>query len=276
MDQAAFSSLLLELYRAARTTSIKGFRELALRELQRHLPFDGVMWTSTNVAGQHPSRYVWVLGGVSQEMLQLFDRRPDDEGALILARETLGEPRILSARDMPPDTLMADFTAYSGMREVMITAQRSEATDWFTVLAVGRRVGRSFNEQDRAFMRLLVPHLDAMVTQNFEFQIMATMVNRIAGEVGLAVVAGEALVLKEPRFMQLLRKAWPEWTGPLLPAPLLQALRAGKSFLSHEGIGFSLMSGDGQVLLMATPASALHTLTRKEFSIASEFAHGKS
>lgn len=276
MDQASFSQLLLTLYRAAGSTSIKEFRELALREVQQLLPFDGVMWTSSSVAGQRPSRYVWMLGGVSPEMLQLFDQHPDDDGALAFARETPGEPRVVRPEEAFPGTLMAAFSAYSGMHEVMILAQRSEALDRFTVLTFGRREGRSFDADDGAFMRLLVPHLEAMVMQNFEFQILATMVNHIAGEVGLAAVADEAIVLKEPRFNDLMARAWPDWTGPQLPAPLLQALRARKSFLSHGGAGFYLVPGDGVMLVIATPASALQTLSPKEFAIASEFAHGKS
>lgn len=276
MDQASFSQLLLKLYRAAGTTSIKEFRELALREVQLHLPFDGVMWTSSSVAGQRPSRYVWMLGGVSPQMLQLFDQHPDDDGALAFAVETLGEPRVVRPEETFPDTLMAALSAYSGMHEVMIMAARSETLDRFTILTFGRREGRSFDAEDCAFMRLLVPHLEAMVMQNFEFQIMATMVNRIAGEVGLAAVAAEALVLKEPRFDELMGRAWPDWTGPLLPGPLLQALRSRKSFLSHGGTGFYLVPGDGMMLVIATPASALQTLSPKEFAIASEFAHGKS
>lgn len=278
MDQASFSHLLLKLYRAAGTTSIKEFREFALREVQLHLPFDGVMWSSTSLAGPRPSRYVWVLGGVSPEMLQLIDSYSDDDsGALVFARESLGEPIVVRPGESIPDTLMAALSTHSGMREVMMLAQRSETVDQFTVLTFGRREGRSsFSADDRAFMRLIAPHLEAMVMQNFECQIMAAMVSHIAGELGLAVVAGEALILKEARFTQLMRKAWPDWTGTRLPSPLLQALKAHSSFLSHGGVGFYLVPGDGLLLLMATPASALHTLTPREFSVASQFAHGKS
>lgn len=275
MDPNALSHLLLSLYRSASATPIKDFRTLALGHIQRLLPFDGVMWTSTSLALHRPLRHVWVLGGVAPEALELFERYPDDDVALTFAAETLGEPRILQAGDAKPG-LMAEFTAYSRMREVMITAQRAPDADRFTLFTVGRRDGPPFSDADRDFMRTLMPHLDPLVLQNFEFQTMSTMVHRIAGEVGLAVAADDAVILREAHFTQLLWKVWPNWSGTMLPDPLLQALRTGKSFVSYGGAGFYFVAGDGHVLIIATPASALHRLTNKEYSIASDFAHGKS
>lgn len=277
MDAAPFSQLLLKLYRAAGTTSIKSFREFVLREVQSCLPFDGVMWTSTGVAGHRPFRYVWVLGGVSAEMLQLFERHADDDGGFEFFRGVLDEPQVVRPEDTFPGSLMAAISAYAGMREVMMMAQRNEDLDRFSVLAFGRHAGRApFDADERALMRMLVPHLEAMVLQNFEGQITAAMVQRMAGEVGLAVVAGRSLVLEEERFTQLMRKAWPDWKGAQLPGPMLQALNAGRSFLPCRGAGFHFVPSDGLVLVLATPGSALHTLTRKEFAIASAFAHGQS
>lgn len=277
MDNAVFSRLLLNLYQAAANTSIREFRQVALSQLQRYIPFDGVIWTTTSLASRQPMRHVWILGGVSPEMIQIFKRYPQDQTVLDIAKSTPGEPQLLRSDEMPKDSLMSAISAYSGMRHVMITAEWNGTLGSFGILSLARRdPERPFTVEEISLKRLLMPHLEAMVVRNFESQIMASMVGKVAGGVGLAIIAEGAVVLEEAKFLELMQHEWPTWVGPLLPDPLLKAVQSGKSFLARGITSFHLVHREDQVLLIATPGAALDMLTRKEYAIASDFADGKS
>lgn len=277
LDNEAFSQLLLGLYRAAANTSIKEFRHIALSQVQRYIPYDGVIWTTTSMANRRSMPHVWVLGGVSREMIQIFKRYPQDQMIFDIAKSTPGEPQLLRIDDLPKDSLMAAISAYSGMRHVMITAEWNETLGAFGIVSVGRRdPEQPFTAEEVSLKRLLMPHLEAMVVHNFESQIMASMVGKIAGGVGLAIFAEGTLVLEEPNFVQLVQHEWPAWLGPSLPDPLLKAVHSGKSLMLSGTTRFHLVHREDQVMIIATSRSALDVLTHKEHMIASEFAEGKS
>lgn len=277
IDSERLSLLLLNLYRSAEEASITAFRNAALEELQRHLPFDGVMWTTSSLSGSRPSHHVWASGGVPRELLQLLESDPGLRTAFEVTKETLGKPRIWTLEDMAPGTPMAAFTIHAGMRQVVIVSDWNEALGLFTVLVVGRRdLRQPFDAGDQTLLRLLMPHLQAAMGRNVEARTMAMLVNGIAGNVGLAIVANDSIVLEDANFAQIMQNAWPQYAGSLLPLSIQQAVRAGSTVVSCDGATIHLMYGEEHVLLIATPPSALHTLTRKEFTIASEFAQGKS
>lgn len=277
IDIERFSRLLLNLYRAAENTPLKEFRNAALGEIQQHLPFDGVMWTTTRLSGSRSSHHVWAYAGVSRDLLRLLENDPHGRIGFEVTKETLGKPRIWNAEDMTPGTQMAALTAYAGMRQIVIVSDLNEALDVFTVLIVGRRdLRQPFDAGDQTLLRLLMPHLQAAMGRNVESRTMATLVNRIAGDVGLAIVTNDSIVLEEANFAQIMQNAWPRYSGSLLPVPIQQAMHAGRKIVSFDGATIHLMYREDHVLLIATPPSALHTLTRKEFTIASDFAQGKS
>lgn len=112
--------------------------------------------------------------------------------------------------------------------------------------------------------------------RNLESRTMATLVNRVAGSVGLAIVANDTIVLEDANFAQIMQSAWPQHSGSLVPPAIQQAVHAGKAVVSCNGSTLHLMYEEDHVLMIATPSSALHTLTHKEFAIASDFAQGKS
>lgn len=277
IDNKRFSRLLLNLYRTAESRSTKEFRDAALAEVQQLLPFDGCVWSTCRLGGSQPWPHLWALDGAPPDMRRLFETDPDGHHSLELAKLTLENPRIWAVEEMTPGSPMALFTADAGMRQVIIISDWNETLEVFNILIFGRRdLRQPFDEGDKALLTLLLPHLQAAVALNVESRTRATLVNRIAGNVGLAIVCDDTIVMEETGFAEILRQAWPRHVGPGLPLPIREALKTGKTVVSCDGATIHLMYGDDHVLLLAAPPSVLHALTRKEFAIASDFAQGKS
>lgn len=278
METAAFSVLLLTLYRAAATTSIKAFRRMALEAVRRHLPFDAALWVTTSLTNGAPTRHVWMVDGASEELIPLIHAHAgDDEMMFSLLRETPGRTLVFRPEELR-DPLSAKITALSGMQHMAATAAFDDRLGLHHILTLGRRdPARPFLAEEQALKQMVTPHLEAMVARNFEAQFLAAMIGQAASEVGTAMSSEAAVLLvAEPNFVQLLRSEWRAWSGPALPEPLAQAVRDGRQVLLCDQITLHLSRRNGHVLLIASRHSAVDLLTQKEFKVAADFAVGNS
>lgn len=277
MDMDLFSRLLLTLYRTAGTSSIREFCPTALREIQALLPFDSAVWSHGSLANVLPTYHVWAAKGVPEDLFEPFKMDPDSRAAIAFAREQLSGPNILDVGQMTRGSFVGEMTARAEAQHVMAMSERNTSLDGFTVLVLGRcDAEHRFRPEDQILMRLLMPHLQALVLRNLESQVMASVVHRVTGDVGLAIVAHGVVVLQEPTFSELVQRGWPDFTGPRLPDAVLTAMSAGQPTLACDGATLHILHGDGHVMLIATAPSGLRKLTSKEFVTALEFAQGKS
>ncbi len=279
METAAFSDLLLALYRAAATTPVKTFRRMTLETVRRHLPFDAALWATTGVNGGTLTRHVWVIDGASEELIPLLHAHAGHTDMILRELcETPGKTLIFRPEDLPLDPMSAQITALSGMRHVAATAAFDDRLGIHHILTLGRRdADRPFLVEEQALKQMITPHLEAMVARNFEAQFLAAMIGQAAGTVGTAMTSDDAVLLAaEPNFVELLRSEWPAWSGPALPAPLAQAVREGRQVLLRRHVTLHLSRRQRHVLLIASRHSAIDLLTRKEYQVAADFAVGNS
>lgn len=66
---------------------------------------------------------------------------------------------------------------------------------------------------------------------------MAPLGNRVAGNVGRAIVADDTIVLEEANFSQIVRNAWPQSAISPLPPAIRKAIREGRPVVSCDGPG---------------------------------------
>lgn len=277
MDIREFSKLILNLYRATATASIKDFRELLVCEIRKHLPFDGVVWSTICPTGIRHPRHVWVIDGVPDGLTQLVRSYNDDNSLLNIVKANPGEPQVLTPQTLPANSLVSAITEYSGMQHVLVTAEWNQTLGAYGILTIGRKdPNKPFSRDEIELKRLLSPHLESMILKNFESQVSANITAMISSHIGLGIISDNFFVLMEDRFMQIMQQTWSSWDAPKIPEELVSAIAKNKRFLTKGNASFQLVCQDEMILVIASPVSGICTLTNKEYNVASEFSSGKS
>lgn len=279
MNAEGLSTLLLGLYRISMGVSAQEFRNAAVDSLRLHLPFDGLIWTTNLVQREKLLAYDWLHRGTPDWLIDCLKRGAGEEALGALAAASPGRTLVFRAEDIPRASVTEVMTACSGMAHVMITAMRDERLQSHTVMALGRRPdGSPFSEDERAFMELLMPHLDSMIVRNFETQLLKARGLNLSNSIAVAIATDDGgLLMVEPNFHALMALEWPDWNGghQLPPAVGLLRWAEAPAFTGQE-VSLYVARRDGHMLLVITKRSAVDALTRAEYLIAAEFSLGKS
>jgi len=135
-----------------------------------------------------------------------------------------------------------------------------------------------YAEDDRVRGQALLPHLLEAGTLNrlmWLGQLSSTVLTR-RGTRAIASTAGH-MRTHDVEFFDTLRKEWPDWSPPILPRELIQALQdSSKQQFLGKRITVSASLDNGMLFLQAREGASVEQLTRAEMAVANLIAQGLS
>lgn len=274
VDAEAFSALLLDLYRYSRELTMGQFQRRVLERLGEVLPFDCAWWGMSRDDLELHSSFLYRLPARYTDVWEV--NKQDDE----LAAAVIAAPGITVHYDIERENgapglrrLLNSF----GIRETLCTLIAHREVKLHTFLSLYRQHGSPpFTPAERAFKQLVMPHLWATWTSNWIAQIDHIRAHSAVSRTALAVTDQRATLHgAEPRFLELVRRDWPAWTGPELPPPLREALRTQLKVCGEHTV-MRAFPVCGLHLIEIRARSPLDRLTPREMTIAQGFGSGQS
>jgi DNA-binding CsgD family transcriptional regulator len=282
------NNVLLSLHSGCRVQTVENFKAWALNEIQGLVDFDKANWGS----GVFVDDTLVFFGGYQLRLDAEFTTRFNEMSHLdTRANELLANPRLTLNRDAyDPEDTNQTFRRYvldpSGVRYGLYSGVLDQRTGVFDGLVLMRPTeSPAFTEQERSTVESLAPHLaQACAANRLERAQDIIDSGRRAAYKNLVCSRAGLLIAAAPDATQMLLKAWPEWRGGRLPAPLAEAIKgitiSGnvetqkvlrlQTFVAHIHI-----DGD-QVLVRLREPNVIDSLGQRELSVAQRFAEGAS
>jgi DNA-binding CsgD family transcriptional regulator len=274
MKAEILGALLLDLYRVARELPLAEFQRGALDRLREVLPFDAAWWGMSRPDLELHSSYPYNLPPTFVNVWTQH-RHGDDLAATVIANP--GITVHFDSQAMFNSTGLRELLMAFDIQQALCTLVRNPALNLVTFLSLYRFSGRPpFSAAERHFKQLVMPHLWAAWTANWVAQLASARVHRASSQVAFAITDQQGTLHDaEPRFADLLRREWPGWQGPELPAELRAGLDGGRP-VEREHVVAQLYPVRGLFLAELRARSALESLSPRELVIAEHFGRGES
>jgi len=279
MNTESFGKALLELYRLSRTAPIHEFQRRAFDAMSTRLEFDTGWWgTASQLPGEPPMVHATLPYRLPLTYPVLWEaiRHEDTIAQAVLAAP--GTTVNFTRKQLYASPGLASLMARFGITSCLCTVTLVPELNLMVFASLYRLEGKPpFSENERRYMQLLMPHLTAALTSNWMLHLERTRAARAApSAAALAVVDRRGvLCVADPMLSEQLRREWPNWTGPVLPPPLVEHLRAGAAF---GGTRLSVRFHPiGELWLVEVrPVTPVTRLSPREREIAHRFSAGQS
>lgn len=294
MNTDSFGKTLLELYRLSRTVPLPQFQRLALDAVSARFDFDSAWWgmASRDPQARGPEGAPLLPGQDLEIHSSLPFRLPASYPGLwydikeedTIAQAVMAAPGTtvnFARKQLYASPGLASLMARFGIVHCLCTVTLLPELNLMCFLSVYRLEGKpAFSENERRYMQLLMPHVTAALTGNW----MLHLERARAARANAGVAAGTALAVVDRRGMlhvadqalsDLMRREWPNWTGPLLPEVLQDHLRAHTPYRGQRlTVRFHPVADLWMVDLRAVTEAG--RLTPREAEIARRFSRGDS
>ncbi|WP_323118860.1 helix-turn-helix transcriptional regulator [Burkholderia alba] len=275
----ALSLALLDLYAVAGSASIGEFECRFFQLLSAFLPFDAA-WTG--VASHTPAGPVMhnsYLYRLPHAFFADWKRvRACDPLAHRTAHGAYGQAAVLSVVEPGLDARFRDWCVRYGLAHLMCVCTLDHRFGLTTFLSIYRQsLNRPFTEDEARRYEDIIPHLSAALTLNRAAQL--GRLRSAASSSSLRALCDNFGVLHhaDTGFDAVLRVEWPDWTGPRLPAPLVEHVRRGGAQpYAGELLRVSCLPVAGLFQLEARPRSLLDRLSPRELAAIRYYGEGRS
>lgn len=274
-DFEPYSKVLLRLYATGRTSSVESFQRQAMELIDEVLPFDGGWWGRATQQGQaHKvhSSYLYHLPADVPQILNATD--PQN----IVARRTRGAPdrtHWFGPDDLNTQASTAALTQHMGIQQALCITHVEPHTGLASFISLTRReTAPVFSGHEQRLLELLAPHLAAALDL-----CCVTHMSRLHRGDNSAILTTDSLgwlLVAEPAVAALLRREWPEWSGPRLPLRLVEQIAGRKPTFLGEQLRADISWIGEHVLVTLRPREARDVLTPKECEVAEAFSAGRS
>ena len=274
MKAEVLGALLLDLYREARELPLADFQRGALDHLRELLPFDAAWWGMARTDRSLHSSYPYRLPPPFVDVWTQH-RDNDDLAAAVIANP--GVTVYFDSRAMWNSLGMRELLKAFDIQQALCTLLMNPTLKLTTFLSLYRFSGRPrFTAAERGFKQLIMPHLWAAWTANWVAQLASARAHSASSRVAFAITDQQGTLHDaEPRFAELMRREWPEWKGPELPAALRAGLDGGRP-IEREHIVAQMYPVRGLFLAELRARSLIEGLSPRELVIAEHFGRGES
>ena len=252
----------------------------AFEQLRRLIPLEGGLLAVGTIQGGVPQGHDVFLFEKSPELMVSWETVKHEDRLAFAAIGSPGTTINVSASGPVYDGCDAAraHCARFDLEHMMCTAHIYAAAGLYWVMSLYRSArSPAFTEAERETTELVSPHVFA-ATRNARLGELRTL-TRISGGHGqhAAIASSSGLVLEaEPGLVDVMRREWPDWNGPLLPPPLEAALHAGCGRFVGNRIVVRVDAADDARLVHVRSRVAADELTERERSIAEAFSLGES
>ncbi|WP_088278764.1 helix-turn-helix transcriptional regulator [Ideonella sp. A 288] len=279
MNTETFGKTLLELYRLARTVPMHQFQRLALDAIGARLDFDTAWW---GMASRSPGEDLEIHSSLPYRLPAsypaLWDaiKQEDTIAAAVLAAP--GTTVNFSRKQLYASPGLASLMARFGITGCLCTVTMLPELNLMCFTSMYRLEGKpAFSENERRYKQLLMPHLTAALTSNWMLHLERTRAARTGpARTALAVVDRRGMLyVADQGLSELLRRDWPNWSGPLLPPVLVDHLR---TMTPYRGTRLTVrFHAVGDLWLVdLRPLTDAGRLSPREADIARRFSDGAS
>lgn len=292
MNTDSFGKTLLELYRLSRTVPMAQFQRQALDAISARFDFDSAWWgmASRDARATGPDGLPLRPGQDLEIHASLPYRLPASYPGLwydikeedTIAQAVMAAPGTtvnFTRKQLYASPGLASLMARFGIQNCLCTVTLQPELNLMCFLSLYRLEGKPpFSENERRYMQLLMPHVTAALTGNWMLHLERTRAARGSSGAGaaLGVVDRRGMLhVADQGLAELLRREWPNWTGPLLPEVLQDHLRTRTP---HRGARLSVrFHGVGDLWMLDLRAvTEAGRLTPREAEIARRFSLGES
>ncbi|HZM35257.1 MAG TPA: LuxR C-terminal-related transcriptional regulator [Burkholderiales bacterium] len=277
------SRLLLELYRSARGSPIPEFQERALHLFKSLCRFHSAIWGVGEVSPDAGLAIHSVhLYNLSHEFFTEYEGVKEHDLVAFEAARRIGEVCNFNARDLMPEARYVEVARLDkrwGMQNLLVgTVLDHQPPGSLSFISLYRAKDQDrYTEDDRRCGEMFVPHLlEAGTINRLLWVNQLTSASAARGVRALASASGQ-LETRDPEFLDTLRKEWPDWSPPILPRMLIEALRSSKErrFMGKR-ITVAGSLEHGMLFLRATEKAPMERLTHAEMVVATLIAQGLS
>lgn len=270
-------TLLLELYRAARSVPAGEFADVALGLVQATLPFDSARLMTLEFSGS----VALVRGSLTynepvDSVLDWMDiQRQDPVRAFVRTHPghplSFHTPTLFRARRQ---AVLRDYAERYRHQDGLTMLLRDADSGYADVLSLFRaRDHAHFVAREQCLMRQLMPHLLEALKLNRQLDAGARLATH--GELLIARLDGTVQYCA-PRCSHLLALEWGDWHGARLPAALLTALaRPGASGYAGVHVAATATRARQLLFLRVQRQSPLAQLSPRERQVACLYAQGQ-
>ena len=276
----AFSRALVDVYEAAEQAPVAHFPHEVLRIARTLFHFDGAVLGAGEALVDGEPRLTVDESCVFERDSTILREYADVAATDPVAKQFLdGLPHPLAfdcQRVYQHQKLnhLQHFAARHEITHLLIFGDKPRPPSSAKWLVLYRDADTRFNQSDSDYLQALWPHLSRALSINRSRQI----------DRNLGMPAGRAASLLNPSgyfevadadFRVLLGLEWPGGSPSRIPAPLLQTLKAGRSFIGRH-IHVSAQAMQGYLLCSIVRKSKFHLLTPTELLVSSQYAAGSS
>ncbi len=278
------NELLLRLYRLAREADAPAFKERAFALIKEYLPFESGLWGAMTVFSPDRTHVHWVfLDHQPMEMIENWQKYSAHDASHADAVEVLG--RTITVNLSSPKEAVRYHPKLIEHGHTYDICHSLSMVTHDPVLNLRNAIsfyrgwsGQKYSESERRFADAVMPHLvEAWSICAVRYVDTALDVD---GVVARAVTDRAGSIHNaEPGFTDLVRAEFPDWTGPVLPFPLVHqgASANGELFSGREIVVVSVrIMEDGLRLVGVRRLNAASKLTPRELIVAREFATGRT
>jgi DNA-binding CsgD family transcriptional regulator len=270
---------LLDLYGGVRLAKADRFRHAALEVVKQHIHFDSALWGCFDLEAGGARTHSGTLYHLPDHMMVEYqDVREHD---WINLQTVMNPGATLSVCvEAVKNTLHPLVLAYMnkyGMHHTLSTAFVEPGLNLWTAISFFRgRAGPAFAETERALKQELVPHL----VQAWHLNAIRNVSQRPASadlQRARALIDTPGVVHStEPGLVHLLRREWPDWQGPAIPAAVVDTLASTPHFIGHALVVRRVSQFDRMSLIEVREASDVDRLTPRQRDVALAFAAGRT
>jgi DNA-binding NarL/FixJ family response regulator len=272
---ASLSSVIRQIYAASRCGEVAPYQRRALEIVGRQVTFDAAWWGRGSFGRpQHHVHcsYTYRLPPDVAERLNLSD--PDN----VVARRVVAAPNrahYFSLEDLRSQPSTAELTRHMGISQSVCIADVDTALGVSGFVSLARhKLTPRFSTRDLKVLELVGPHLAAGLDMALADELTAQ--RNPERSVLLATDSTGLLRVSEAAAAEMLRSEWPGWTGPQLPAPLVERIAAGHQEFLGRNLHASIHWSGDHVFVSMRRREPRDMLTRRERDVANAFAAGQS
>ena len=274
--------LLLELYRLTGSSPSLAFSASAFDLLAGTIDFDSGLWSTFTLTPNGPRAHSLYLHNLPPRMIEEYERVKQYD---ILNQQSVAQcGRTLNVSLNQVETRVhPEMIAHArrwGMEHTLATMILETPLNLYTAFCVYRKAtSRPFSERERRTVERIVPHVvQAWHLNELRFidapPAPTQAVPRARGLIDQFGILHNA----EPNLPALLRREMSEWQGPGIPADMLASLRDPTKEFSGRAVVVSVLRElpDQRLLISVRARALVDGLTKREMTVAREFASGKT
>lgn len=274
------SNFLLTLSRGALEKPAHEFKDWALSEVNRLIPFDSCVWLKGSWIDEEPvihSAHLYKLGDGFIESWMRFQH--EDRLARDVTRLSNKTVNVDVAVEYAGTDIYKNHCKRFGVEHIVATGATDPDTKLLNSMCLYRAdINTPFTEQERNLKEILFQHLIEATRTNWLTNLpnMFSAHQRSSFHAIAAADESGLLHVVMPSFVEMFREEWPAWKGPFLPPEILEiALQAdGQKKYVGQSIVITLFRMNDLTLLRARSKAPVDSLSLREFEIAQQVADG--